>query len=1053
MKPLTSKKILGLFLFLAVNLFSSAQDLNSALTELNSRYTEITSLIPSRYDFVYDGTNNINDGGLDMYDGGNILNTNIGTNIPYTGGSITSSTVFGTAGQYFTQEYVGLFVMGATLDNISTFSITGNNGADGTGSFQGYTIYRTVNGVNYRGFIKEVWNATDPSINHLVIVKDDISSASHSWGTTTDDDLHTISNLANDTEIFYLLYSKQSGLQVTQTEHEAIMDKAVEILFDQSNSALSFNGSSDYVSGTGINLANSDFTVEGWFNTNSPTTFQTLFSLGSAGSNNEALHINLENTQVKVGFYFSDVTIPWTVTSGWHHISVSHNTSSLESTVYIDGLPIGSGTHPSVAFTVNTSYTIGRNSWDPSGYFNGQLDDIRIWNSERSAADIASNYDNTLDPALYSDLVSYFDFGSGSGTTAIDSKSAFNGSFNGTPTWVTTGPSLDASPTPPTTQVSNLEVTGGISQAYARWTRGNGDEVVVFAAEASTGSPLVIDGTSYTASTTFGSGSNLGDGWFCVYRGTNLNATIQALTPDTDYRFVAYEVNSSDEYLKTQTSNVVNESTQASIVGTQSALAFDGATNALYDYVTLPSLNAVGSAQPFTIEAWVKLDASTPTGWRTLLEFGNDAPYFGLQNGTDFNIAGTTPAYTIPVDQWTHLAAACDGSTLRIIVDGIERGDQIITPGNSGVGAGIGFNSGDNPFRGLIDEVRYWNIYRDPATINSEKDTELTGSESGLVAYYNFNDGTGNTLADLSTNSHNGTLMNGGGAADGNLLGPIWTGDTPALSPPAPIGNSALTFDGTDDYVVTTTSASISDISDSGFSMEAWVYPTVATINSIIRKGGDYDLYLNGASSVLYAEVWDDGTSDWRIVTGPSCIALNTWSHVAFSWDGSVGDFYVNGVHTAGSTGGVSTNTLVSELGIGGSSVIGQTFNGRIDEVRIWGKTLSKAHIDYYRDNELTGDEEGLLAYYDFEDGTGTTLTNVEGTTALDATLQNMDNADWVEGNSAVGDPIGTEPDFVLDFDGADDYVELGTALRTSLAGTTNLTVEAWVYPKAAKSF
>ena len=38
--------------------------------------------------------------------------------------------------------------------------------------------------------------------------------------------------------------------------------------------------------------------------------------------------------------------------------------------------------------------------------------------------------------------------------------------------------------------------------------------------------------------------------------------------------------------------------------------------------------------------------------------------------------------------------------------------------------------------------------------------TELSGSESNLVAYYNFNDGSGTTSTDLTSNSNDGTMAN-----------------------------------------------------------------------------------------------------------------------------------------------------------------------------------------------------------------------------------------------------------------------------------------------------
>ena len=96
----------------------------------------------------------ISDGGTDMYDTGNRLNTDIsGTaGIPYSDNTIIASTDFGTNGRYFTRKVPGLFVMAADLDNVSLFNITGNLGADGNGISDGAILTTNAFGSTYRGF-------------------------------------------------------------------------------------------------------------------------------------------------------------------------------------------------------------------------------------------------------------------------------------------------------------------------------------------------------------------------------------------------------------------------------------------------------------------------------------------------------------------------------------------------------------------------------------------------------------------------------------------------------------------------------------------------------------------------------------------------------------------------------------------------------------------------------------------------------------------------------------------------------------------------------------
>ncbi|WP_421891879.1 LamG-like jellyroll fold domain-containing protein [Marinoscillum sp.] len=181
--------------------------------------------------------------------------------------------------------------------------------------------------------------------------------------------------------------------------------------------ALDFDGVDDNILGSGINLANSDFTIEVWFNTSSPTSSQTIISVGDSETANETLHIRLENSDVRIGLAFDDVVVPWTVTTGWHHLAVIHNTSTRLSELYIDGELIGSGTH-SNPFIGNTNFKMGSNGWSVSALFEGEMDDIRIWNVARTPTQILGNLTTLLSSAP--GLVASYGFNHPSGSLLAD---------------------------------------------------------------------------------------------------------------------------------------------------------------------------------------------------------------------------------------------------------------------------------------------------------------------------------------------------------------------------------------------------------------------------------------------------------------------------------------------------------------------------------------------------------------------------------------------------------------------------------------------------------
>ncbi|MBI3134778.1 MAG: fibronectin type III domain-containing protein, partial [Bacteroidetes bacterium] len=218
------KKLYSLFFACCVSGLGFAQPLSNVLADLNANYTSVTSQIPSMYTFAYDGGgNSISDGGNDMYDGGNYLNTNFQSAISYSDNVITASAAFGAGGQYFTRHLPGLFVMGADINAVTLFELTGNNGADGGGLVDSYTFTTSVNCQSYSVFVKRVYNAFDPSINQVIIVPEN-PSASHTYSTNSDNTLHSLTGIGTNTRIYYLLYAGSSGLYIDNPTTETIVD-------------------------------------------------------------------------------------------------------------------------------------------------------------------------------------------------------------------------------------------------------------------------------------------------------------------------------------------------------------------------------------------------------------------------------------------------------------------------------------------------------------------------------------------------------------------------------------------------------------------------------------------------------------------------------------------------------------------------------------------------------------------------------------------------------------------------------------------------------------
>ncbi len=193
--------------------------------------TTLTSHIPNMFSFS-DGItgNSIGDGGFDMYDGGNLISTNLGFNLSYTQGTITQDAALGATGEYFTYKATGMFLFAADLDNVSTFQITGNLGADGSGTAGSSTITSSVAGKQFTGYIKRVYNAGDPSVLHLIITETD-PTINQSISTNTNSDFHSITNINSVTRVYYLLFSRNPGQDLAISQFQSIMDDFLQSIY------------------------------------------------------------------------------------------------------------------------------------------------------------------------------------------------------------------------------------------------------------------------------------------------------------------------------------------------------------------------------------------------------------------------------------------------------------------------------------------------------------------------------------------------------------------------------------------------------------------------------------------------------------------------------------------------------------------------------------------------------------------------------------------------------------------------------------------------------
>jgi gliding motility-associated-like protein len=101
--------------------------------------------------------------------------------------------------------------------------------------------------------------------------------------------------------------------------------------------------------------------------------------------------------------------------------------------------------------------------------------------------------------------------------------------------------------TVPTGYAANLAFSNATANsATLTWTSSNGAARAVFLKAGSTGAPAVAQGTTYSANSSFGLGTQVGtNGWYCIYNGTGNTVNITGLSASTTYRTIVLEYNGS----------------------------------------------------------------------------------------------------------------------------------------------------------------------------------------------------------------------------------------------------------------------------------------------------------------------------------------------------------------------------------------------------------------------------------------------------------------------------------------------------------------------------
>jgi hypothetical protein len=214
--------------------------------------------------------------------------------------------------------------------------------------------------------------------------------------------------------------------------------------------------------------------------------------------------------------------------------------------------------------------------------------------------------------------------------------------------------------------------------------------------------------------------------------------------------------------------NAQNNGITKNVHGASNAIYFDG----INDFLAGNNNSSTNILGDITIETWVNLSSQTQDYVRIIGKGDNKNRTYGMWYTPgkllfqEYEYGGGVDVFfktTLNLKTWYHIAMVKSGATGFIYLNG-----ELVSTG-SGFGGmpltsteplTIGYAGFHSYLNGMMDEVRIWNVARSQEQIAANMHVTIPGNSPGLVAYYQFNESSGNTVTDISGNSNHCNLTN-----------------------------------------------------------------------------------------------------------------------------------------------------------------------------------------------------------------------------------------------------------------------------------------------------
>jgi len=463
------------------------------------------------------------------------------------------------------------------------------------------------------------------------------------------------------------------------------------------------------------------------------------------------------------------------------------------------------------------------------------------------------------------------------------------------------------------------------------------------------------------------------------------------------------------------------------------------------------AFNLASSA--FTIEAWIYCTGLSGTygswiaGKRLLAGPYNTSWLFFLDSSgkAAFGNGSTaaTSSQAIPLNEWVHIAAVCNGTSTQMYVNGIASGasvTQTITEYNADLT--IGNYAIDNPvFNGYISNLR---LIKGQALTTGSFTAPTGPVSSAAVGWTGANVAASITgTVSLVTCQSNRFVDNSG---NNFTITPSGTPSVQAFSPfpttasyDASVNGGSGYFDGTGDFLSVTNNAAF-NFGSAAFTIEFWYYPTTlsGTQCLITNYGGSTTGFViqMGGSTAGSGKIDAGFSGDGADITSTNALKVNSWNHIAISGTpGATGiKLFINGAQEG------STYTGATSLDTSSTLLIGEVASTNRLSGYLCGLRLLKGTAQYT--TTFTPPTTPPTAITN----TSLLLNYTNGGIIDNAMSNDLETV----GGAAISTTQSKFGGSSMYFDG-NDKVTLPYSQNFNLG--TNYTIEGWVYPTSVTGY